>query len=177
MGFKRQRQRFVAHIVFGVLSFGGKQHSAFAVDHGLAEVAIFLRKIERQQCCVPVLLFALLLEERVRRPSKFRIGLEGTTRKLARCFALAFALGFEEQSAQAELLGFRRSKHGFINTPRRRAIAGQLGRLRAQEVGQWFMRKRFPRLQSVSAMTEPRRPPQQRSGRSTTPRGPSSGGA
>ncbi len=59
---------------------------------------------------------------------------------MARSLCLADALRFEEEAAQAELLGIGRGEHGFEDASRGRAVAGDLRGLRAQEMRQRLIR-------------------------------------
>ena len=74
---------------------------------------------------------ALQFEQCLHRPVELGIALQGALGELARGFRLALALGFQEQAAQAELLGIRRGQHGLEDAPRGGAVAADLGGLRA----------------------------------------------
>ncbi len=93
---------------------------------------------------------ALQVEQRLDRPGELGIEPQGALGELALYLVLALAAGFEKQPAQAELLGVRRSQHGFEDAPRRRLVARELRRLRAQQMRQRLVRQRLARLHGVA---------------------------
>ena len=80
----------------------------------------------------PVTFPALQVEQPIDRPGELGIERHGALGEVPRRFFLGFALRLEEQAAQAELLGVGRGEHGLENAPSGRAVAGELGSLRAQ---------------------------------------------
>src|SRR5690606_8036911 len=113
----RERERLVGIRILERLGLCRENDGATAVGDGLLEMAVALAGGERVECACPVRSPALQLEKRIDRPSELRIEPQRALRDLARCLVLAFALGLEEEAAQAELLGFPRPEHGFENTP------------------------------------------------------------
>ena len=89
---------------------------------------------------------ALQIEQRVDRPGKLRVERHRALGEMPRSVDFAFALRLEEEAAQAELLGIGGGEHRFEDAPRRRAVAGKLRGLRAQEMRQRLVRQRLARL-------------------------------
>ena len=98
----------------------------------------FCRRADRQRVerALPVAGPALQIEQRLDRPVELGVELQRALGELARGLLLALALGLEEQAAQAELLGVGGGQHGLEDAPAGGPVAGELGRLRAQQVGQ-----------------------------------------
>ena len=61
---------------------------------------------------------ALQIEQGLHRPGELGIELQGALGELARGLRFAFALGLEEEAAQAELLGVRGGEHGLEDAAR-----------------------------------------------------------
>ena len=110
-------------------------------------MALLARDGERLQRAGPIRLAALQIEQRVDRPGELGVERDGALGKVARGLRLALALRLEEKAAQAQLLGVGRGQHRFEDAPRRRAVAGELGGLRAQQVRQRLVGERLARLQ------------------------------
>ena len=68
-------KRLVGLVFFGVLRLRGQQHGALAIEAGLVEVAAAFSVAQRFEGGRPVLLLALQIEQRFRRPAEFRVGL------------------------------------------------------------------------------------------------------
>ncbi len=109
-----------------------------------------LASVERFERAGPVGLLALQVEQGIRRPAELRVQAERPLGVLAGGFPLALALGLEEQAAQAELLGVGARQHGIEYAPGRRAVAGQLGGLGAQQMRQRLVRQRLAGLDGVA---------------------------
>ena len=105
---------------------------------------------QRVERALPVAGPALQIEQRLDRPVELGVELERALGELARGLLLALALGLEEQAAQAELLGVGGGQHGLEDAPAGGAVAGELGRLRAQQVGQRLVRQRLARLAGIA---------------------------
>ena len=127
-----------------------QQHRAAASGGRLVDDVLAARDFERMQCGGPILRAALQLEKGFDRPAELGVALQRPLGELAGRFVLALALGFEEQAAQAELLGLGRGEHGFEDAPRGGAVAADLGGLRAQQVREGLMRQRLARLGRIA---------------------------
>ena len=90
---------------FRHLRLGSQQHRATAIGNGLVDEVVALGQGQRVQGASPQLGAALQIENRLQRPAQARVERQSALGELARGFLVAFALGLQEQPAQAELLG------------------------------------------------------------------------
>ena len=116
----------------------------------LVDQAVAAGDGERVERALPVAGAALQVEQRLDRPGELRVERQRALGELARGLRLALALRFQEQAAQAELLGVGRGQHGLEDAARGGAVAGELGGLRAQQVRERLVGQRLARLAGVA---------------------------
>ncbi len=133
-------------VFFQRLGLACEQNSPSPLSHLLVDVAVLLGVRQRHQRTIPVSILALEFEQRVHRPVDARIDLHGPLGELACRLGRIVLLRLQKQPTQAQHLGVGRAKHRLKDAMRRHAITGQLGGLRAQQIGQRLMRQCAARL-------------------------------
>ena len=105
MRFERQVECALRIALFDGLRLRRQQDGATAIGGGALDVAVLAGNGDGLQGAVPVGVAALEIEQCIHRPGQFGVEPHGALGEMARGLRLGLALRFEEQAAQAELLG------------------------------------------------------------------------
>ena len=105
MRLERELQRLLGRGILRGLGLGGQQHRPPAIGDVLVDEVLPLGDRQRIERALPVAGAALQIEQRLHGPVELGVELERALGELARRLLLALAPRFEEQAAQAQLLG------------------------------------------------------------------------
>src|SRR5262249_21124529 len=134
MRFERQFERLIRAGVLARLCLSREQHGTTAPRHAAIDQTIAAADSERLERALPVAGMALQVEQRFHRPAELGVECYRALGELPRGLRLTFALRFEKQAAQAELLRIARCQHRLEDAAGGGAVSRQLGGLRAQQM-------------------------------------------